>query len=268
LQQAAPLVVLRPMTDTIALASRIADQILFPAALVTDGAERVPESHLEALADAGLFGLRGPRAAGGLELSQEQFSQVVEALAGGCLATTFVWLQHHAAVQALAQSSNTTLAAAWLHELCAGRRRAGLALHALRPGPALLGATPVPGGYLLEGSAPWVTGWGMIHTLFTIARSTDQQTLSVFIDAEESSSLAATRERLVATNASRSVVLRFRQHFVAHEQVVSLEPYRPMPAHDGGGRINGSLALGVAQRACRLIRSALLGELRAVPPDP
>jgi alkylation response protein AidB-like acyl-CoA dehydrogenase len=241
------------MTDAVARASHIADEILFPAAIETDAAERVPESHLRALADAGLFGLRGPRAAGGLELRQEEFSPVVESLAGGCLATTFVWLQHHGAVQALAQSGNTALAAAWLPELCAGRRRAGLALQALRPGPALLEAVPAPGGYRLEGNVPWVTGWGMIHTLFTVARSAGQQTVSLLIDAAESRSLSATLQRLVATNASRSVVLRFRQHFVPHEQVVSVEEYEPMPAYDGGGRSNGSLALGVCQRACRLI---------------
>jgi alkylation response protein AidB-like acyl-CoA dehydrogenase len=137
------------MTDEAMLAaSRVADDILFPAALTTDAAERIPEGHLLALADAGLFGLRGPRSAGGLELGQEQFSPVVERLASGCLATKFVWLQHHTAVQALAESDNVELASEWLP----------------------------------EGHVPWVTGWSLIHTLYTVARSPDEHTVCVLLD--------------------------------------------------------------------------------------
>ena len=211
LQDARPLVVLRPVTETdvIARASRLADELLFPAALATDAAERVPEAHLEALAAAGLFGLRGPRAAGGLELDPAPFCSVVEQLASGCLATTFVWLQHHSAVQALAQSGNRRLAEAWLPDLCAGRRRAGLALQAaLRPGPALLHAAAVPGGYSLEGSVPWVTGWGLIHTLYGVARSPDQHSVAVLIEARDSQTLLASPQRLVATNASAAALMR------------------------------------------------------------
>ena len=265
MQDARTLVVLRPVTDVIALASRLADELLFPAALATDAAERVPETHLEALAAAGLFGLRGPHSAGGLDLDQAPFSDVVELLASGCLATTFVWLQHHSAVQALAQSDNRRLAGAWLPALCAGQRRAGLALQAaLRPGPALLEAAAVPGGYLLQGSVPWVTGWGLIHTLYGIARSTDPHSVTFLIDANQSQTLKASAQRLVATNASASVTLHLERHFVPHEHVVSVQPYVPPPPHDGGGRSNGSLALGVARRACRLIgETPLWAELDA-----
>jgi hypothetical protein len=42
--------------------------------------------------------------------------------------------------------------------------------------------------------------------------------------------------------------------------VVNVEPYRPPPAYDGGGRPNGSLALGVARRCCALIGPSALDE--------
>lgn len=256
---------LRPVTDVIARATHLADELLFPAALATDAAERVPEAHLEALAAAGLFALRGPASAGGLDLDQPAFSSVVEQLASGCLATTFVWLQHHSAVQALAHSDNHALAAAWLPPLCAGHRRAGLALQAaLRPGPALLQASAVPGGFLLDGSVPWVTGWGLIHGLYGIARSADPHSVAFLIEARDSHTLKSSPQHLVATNASASVALLFQRHFVPHEHIVSVQPYVPLPAHDGGGRSNGSLALGVARRACHLIgNTPLWAELDA-----
>jgi hypothetical protein len=46
--------------------------------------------------------------------------------------------------------------------------------------------------------------------------------------------------------------------------VVNVEPYRPPPAYDGGGRSTASLPLGVARRCCALLGpSALDDELTA-----
>src|SRR4051794_35001228 len=83
-----------------------------------------PETLLTSLAEAGLFGVAGPRSQGGHDVSPAVFAELVEALASGCLATAFVWVQHHGAVRALTETRNQPLADAWLTDLCAGRRRA------------------------------------------------------------------------------------------------------------------------------------------------
>lgn len=237
----------------IEAAERLANDLLFPTALVTDAAERVPETHLARLADEGLFALCGPRQHGGLEVGAGAFTCIVEALASGCLATAFVWIQHHGVVQALASGTNAALAAEWLAPLCAGTRRAGVALSGVRPGPHQLRARSVPGGLRLDGRAPWVTGWSLVDVLLTPVRTHDDQTLTLLLDARPSEALEVTARPLVATNASCSVELLFRSFFVPSERVVRSEPYAELPAHDGGGRPNGSLALGVARRAGALI---------------
>ena len=252
------------MSELLERAQCLADEILFPAALATDTAARIPEHQLQQLAKAGLFAVFGPRELGGFAITPAVFAQLVEALASGCLATTFVWIQHHGAVQALAAAPDTPLARGWLAELCAGRRRTGLAIGGLRPGPAQLRARPVSGGWLLDGGVPWVTGWQLVDALLTHALSPEQERLSLLLDAAPADTLTATPQRLVATNASCTVELRFRSHFVARERLVASEPYTPLPAHDGGGRSNGSLALGIARRCAALIGpSPLDGELRA-----
>jgi alkylation response protein AidB-like acyl-CoA dehydrogenase len=101
-------------------ARQLADEVLFTSAMNVDAADRVPSEHFDALAAAGLFGLAGPAAAGGLDVDLATFCNVIEIMASGCLATTFVWLQHHGAVRALAASANSVLAAEWLPQLCAG----------------------------------------------------------------------------------------------------------------------------------------------------
>jgi alkylation response protein AidB-like acyl-CoA dehydrogenase len=243
------------MTPAEALrrATQVAEEILFPAAMSVDAADRIPAGHLEALASAGLYGLAGPTSAGG-GLDGAAFARVIEVMSGGCLATTFVWLQHHSAVRALTASANADLRDQWLNPLCLGVRRAGIALGGARPGPALLRARPVPGGYLLDGSAPWVTGWDMIDVTLTLARDDAGNVVAALVPAEVSRTLTATRLPLVAVNASRTVELAFTAHFVPAELVTGVIPHAQWLARDVGGlRPNGSLALGIASRCCRLL---------------
>jgi alkylation response protein AidB-like acyl-CoA dehydrogenase len=232
----------------------VADEVLFPSAMNVDVAERIPAEHLDALATAGLYGVAGPRWAGGWEADLATFCSVIEIMSGGCLATTFVWLQHHSAVRTLTSSPNSDLRDRWLEPLCAGARRAGIALGGARPGPPLLVARVVPGGYAFDGSAPWVTGWGMIDVLHTLARDDSGNVVAALLPAVASASLAADQLDLVAVNASRTVELQFVGHFVPAELVSFVMPHSEWLARDAGGlRANGSLSLGVAGRCCQLI---------------
>jgi alkylation response protein AidB-like acyl-CoA dehydrogenase len=104
----------------VAAAERLADKVLFPAALAADAADTVPVELLDALAAAGLYALTA-------EADFETACAVVEALASGCLTTTFVWVQHLGVVRAVSSSENDAVRE-WLSRLCSGERRAGLAL--------------------------------------------------------------------------------------------------------------------------------------------
>ncbi|HEY9241046.1 MAG TPA: acyl-CoA dehydrogenase family protein, partial [Streptosporangiaceae bacterium] len=162
--------------DILTRAGVLAADVLAPAAMAVETSQQVPPGHLDRLAAEGFYGLAGPREAGGLDLPLPATCQVIETLAGACLSTTFVWLQQHSAVRAVARSANAGLRASLLGPLCRGERRAGLALGGTLPGPPRLRAQAVPGGYLLDGSSPWVTGWGLTDTLLVAARD-DQDTI-------------------------------------------------------------------------------------------
>jgi alkylation response protein AidB-like acyl-CoA dehydrogenase len=246
----------------------IAETVLYPSAMTVDSLQAIPREQLDALAAAGLYGIAAPPESGGLAADLDTFCQVVEILASGCLATTFVWLQHHGAVRALAESPNDQLRQAWLRPLAAGQRRAGVALGGARPGPVLLAARRVPGGYELDGSSPWVTGWGMVDAIYTLAMAAEGEVVAALIPAQASASLTAARLDLVAVNASATVELSFARHFVPDGQVSSVFPQAEWLARDTRGlRPNGSLALGVAARCCLLAGQpaldAELSQLRA-----
>jgi alkylation response protein AidB-like acyl-CoA dehydrogenase len=240
--------------------------LLFPAALSTDAADLVPRAHLDALAEAGLFGVVGPREHGGLGADLPDFCGVVEALASGCLSTTFVWIQHHTPVRAIASSENAALQQEWLPRLCVGRTRAGIALGGLRAGPSQIEARRIDGGWRLDGDVPYITGWGLIDVLFVAARTAgpEPRAVTVLVPAEASGALTVEPLRLLATNSSGTVTAKLRGLFVPDECVVGVDAYRSPPPYDGGGRPNGSLSLGVTNRCCRLIGpSALDAELDA-----
>ncbi len=253
------------MADVLEDARRIADEVLFPSALATDAAPLVPRSSLDLLAEEGFYGMAAPRAVGGWELARADANAVIETLASGCLTTTFVWLQHHNAMRAVASSETSGLADAWAAAMARGEARAGIALVGERAGPPALSVRPGPDGYVLDGEAPWVTGWGRVDVVLVAARAGDL-VVRLLIDATAAPTLEAEPLALVAANASGTVTLRFRGHAVPAERLVNEEPHVQVVARDAAGlRTNGSLALGVAARCCALLQDdRLADELRSV----
>jgi alkylation response protein AidB-like acyl-CoA dehydrogenase len=218
-----------------------------------DAADTVPEEHLRGLADAGLYGIFAPVEVGGLGLGAE-VGLVIEELASACLASTFVWLQHLRLLGAMLDPGTpAALREALLPAVVSGDVRGGVALTGLLPGPPRLTARPVDGGWLLDGEAPWVSGWGVVDLLVTVARGPEDTAVTLLMDAREQQGLAAARQRLAAANASATVQLSFDGVFVPDGRLVDQRPYDPVAAQSEGLRGNGSLALGVGRRCCALI---------------
>jgi hypothetical protein len=222
--------------DVVGVAARIADDVLFPDAMRVDRLDTLPVAHLDALAAAGLYGAAAPREAGGLGLELPEFCAVVQELASGCLAAAFIYIQHAGLLMRLAYgAAPPELREKWLTQACQGTLRGGIALTGQIPGPPMLRAEPAAGGWRLDGTAPWVTGWGLVDLL------------------------------LIAVDASVTVKLGFDGLRVPAERFVSQVPFDPAGnLRPEGLRVNGSLALGVARRCCRLLGPGPLdGELVA-----
>jgi alkylation response protein AidB-like acyl-CoA dehydrogenase len=242
--------------DALAAAQRLADDLLFPAALEVDAAELVPRAHLDALADAGLYGLWGPADAGGLDVDAATGLRVVETLAAGCLTTTFVWLQHQGVVRQIGQAP-AAVRDTWLAPLCRGDWRAGVAIAGIRPGTDPLRVRQSTRGWALHGAVPWVTGWGLVDVVHVAALDDDGNVVWLLIDADRAPSMHVERQRLVACDASGTVTITFADHQVAGERVTMRTSYDDWRRGDADTlRGNGSLALGVAGRCAALLDAA------------
>jgi alkylation response protein AidB-like acyl-CoA dehydrogenase len=241
--------------DILTAVRRLADDVLFPGAMRVDGLDAVPAAHLDALAAEGLYGVSVPERAGGLGLDLRTTCAVTEELASGCLATTFVWLQHRGLTLTLAADSTpAALRDQWLGPACQGKVRGGIALTGLIPGPPRLRARPAEGGWRVDGEAPWVTGWGLTDLLLVVARGPAESVVSLILDAVAQPGLKVTRQRLAAVNASVTVQLDFDGVVVPPERLVVQEPFDPAESlRPDRLRINGSLALGLVRRCCQLM---------------
>jgi hypothetical protein len=243
--------------EIVERAERLADAVLLPDAAAVDAADRVPERHLRLLDEAGLTGL-----AAALPDLETRLA-VTAALAGGSLATAFVWLQHQGALAAVIRGP-ADLAGRYAEPLATGALRAGVAITAVRP-PAPLTLSPAPGGFTLTGRVPWVTGWGIADLLLVAAVDGDRAVSTALVDAAAAPTLRAEPLDLVAARASRTVTLVLHRHPVPADRIVATLPLADWRAADAAGLAgNGALPLGVARRAARLAgSSALLAEVAA-----
>ncbi len=242
--------------DVLAVARRFADDLLFSEAMRVDALDLLPVAQLNALAAEGLYGASVPVQAGGLGLDLRAACAVTEELASGCLATTFVWLQHRGLSMTLAaEGTPAALRDRWLGPVCRGEVRGGIALTGTIPGPPLVRARPAAhGGWQVDGEAPWVTGWGLIDLLLVQARGPADSIVTLILDAAAQPGLTVTRQRLAAVNASVTVRLGFDSVLVPAERFTGQVPFDPAESlRPDRMRINGSLALGLVSRCARLL---------------
>ena len=246
--------------DLTAALQRLSSRF-FADAPAVETAESIPDEHLRGLADAGLYGLFAPAAAGGLGLEYLGMCSVVEQLSSGCLASTFVWAQHFRFLGAMLQPfTPAPLREKYLLRAVKGEIKGGVALTGLLPGPPRLMARPAPGGWLLEGEAPWVSGWGTVDVIVVLARGPDETVVTLLLDAKPQPGLSVTPLRLVAINASHTVRARFGGVFVGDDMAIGEQDYVTALQQSERLRLNGSFALGLVRRCCSLMGPSVLDQ--------
>jgi alkylation response protein AidB-like acyl-CoA dehydrogenase len=242
-------------------AHTIAEDVLFPAALEVDAQGVIPRSHFDLLATQGFYGLAGDPERGGVEVDFPSFVSILETLAGGCLTTTFTWIQHHSVVRGLTGTANADLREKYLDAAMRGELRGGVAFAGAIPQPPRLWATATDGGWLLSGEAPFVTGWGIVDVLQISARNTSlgagESTGTIvtgLIDAEAGAGITVEELHMVAAQGSNTVRLRFADYVLPAEKIISEVSHQDFLTNQRmSSRRSGCLAMGLAGRCIRMI---------------
>ncbi len=257
------------MTCVLDAATALADDVLFPAAADVDRTGVIPDGHFAVLAEQGFYGLFAPLDAGGPGVEFTEALRVIEVLAGGCLTTTFTWLQHHGIVMALLTTPNAALRTRLLTAAVRGDVRGGGAFSGIVHTPPRVRATRRPDGWSISGRVPFVSGWGIVDVLHVSAH--DESTgdvVSGLIDARPGPGIAAVEPLiLVAGQGTNTVALELRDLVLPDERVTTRTDRTAFLAGLAIGlRVDSALALGITGRAVRLLTTTdytAAGALRA-----
>ncbi|MCW3099112.1 MAG: Acyl-CoA dehydrogenase [Chthonomonadaceae bacterium] len=266
----------------LAAARDVCETALGPNAEATDRGPGPNRANFEALAEKGLLGLAIPKEYGGLDASGATQRKFTQLLASYCGVTTFTQAQHHGPSRMIANGPNADLKCRLLPDLASGRRMSGISFaHLRRPGPPILRAEPVEGGWRLQGTAPWVTGWGLISQVAFGATLPDGRFLYVWSptgreefpdlfanvgppEGNWGSLVASSPLALCAMNASATVELTLADWFIPAAHRLSESDRETMQRNDRNGVLGATaMPLGCAAAAIRLLGAT--AEKRPIP---
>ncbi len=219
-----------------------------------------PGDFLRRLGAAG--GLVGPGRTDDLGPALRTMAEVSET----CGTTGFcLWCQNTSAWY-LANTANSGLRERHFAAVGAARRLGGTALsnpmkHYARFEPLKLAGTPVPGGYAVSGTLPWVSNLGPDHA-FGLVFATPAGTAAAYVTCDRPGLELKRTAAFAALEGTATFALRFDRFFVAESELLA-EPAEPFVRQVQAGFLLLQLGLGFG-----LIRGAqrdLIGcELPAV----
>lgn len=162
----------------LAIAENYLRTTVHPRAAAIDRDLEALRTALLGLGKYGLLALRVPQRWGGAGVDKISFYHFQESIARYSGALAFLQTQHQSAAALLAQGMNDSLKQELLPLMGRGEELVGVGFsHLRRPGPPRVRAVPVSDGYQLQGTVPWITGYGIFQAFLVGARLPDHRTL-------------------------------------------------------------------------------------------
>lgn len=246
-------------TAIVETAARLGAEDLAPRAAVTDLGAMPPRENFVALAQAGLLGLSIPARFGGLEADAITRLRVLETLSRYCAATPFLFTQHLGVCASVA-AGGSALAPHILPRLATGELLAGIGASQLRrAGAPQMRARKTVGGYILDGSVPWASGYGLMTHLALGATNEDGLPLFFWVPfkAAPGISFGEVQDMVVMRSASTVPVL-CRELFVGDDALIGDDSGGYWRAQHGGALSSpAAFLLGIGAGCLDGLRVAL-----------
>ena len=230
-----------------------------PLAQVIDRDPSALRVALQGLADRDLMAMKRPNAFGGPEMSEPLFRRFQEEVARTSGALAFLQTQHQSAVAMIGRGENAALAAEYLPQMGDGRRYVGIGFSQLRrPGPPMMRATPVEGGFQLDGQVPWVTGWDFYEEFLLGAQLPDGEAIFAPVPLRDGPGLRVSPPMaLAAMGSANTVSVSFENVFLPADRVVFTRPAGWIRNNDQINiALQGHFAIGCAQAGIDVVRAA------------
>lgn len=225
------------------------------------GIDRDPvalKAALTGLGSRSLLGLMVPKDWGGPEVDIQTYRAFQQLVARYSGALAFLQTQHQSAARTISSSENKTLKSEYLPYMSNGEILLGVGVSQLRrPGPPLVKALPVEGGYQIHGKVPWITGFGLFQEFIIGATLPDGRALFGLVPLRKASNMAFSEPmQLAAMTSTNTVRATIRNWFLPQQQVVSIKPAGWYRENDKKNVLHHSLfPLGCARAGLDIIEN-------------
>jgi alkylation response protein AidB-like acyl-CoA dehydrogenase len=244
----------------------LADEVFRPQAETADRGDinGIVAENIRQLASRGYYGLGIGREYGGIGADDAVRREFTEIIASACGVTAFTQQQLHSGGGYAQSSLSDAVKADLLPKLASGEVLCGVAFsHLRRKGPPMVTAQRVDGGFMINGVAPWVTGWSLLDGFMlgaTVpADRPDEEPKHMYAYVPTKGNEAALTPSepisLHVMNASDTVEVAVSNLFVPIETVIREKPAADMRRDDICG-ISGHvfLPLGCARGSIHYLR--------------
>lgn len=213
-------------TDVLPGLAELITAELAPNVVDIDIHAQYPKRFMHKLGAIGGFGSLTPPELGGSGRGLAHAIQVIEEVSKECVSTGFlVWAQY-ALQWYLNNSANAALKARVLPDVARGELLGGTGQsNAMKScvgiEEARLKATPVEGGYIINGTLPWVSNIGIDHAFHVGATVAGQSGLLVGLVRGDHPGLTLVQNaRFIGMDGTNTFACQFKNAFLPEDQVV------------------------------------------------
>ena len=242
------------------LARKVAREKIAPWAADVDDKERYPEEAIQAIVEAGLYGIWVPDEYGGSDLGCLALALACEEIAWACAASATQYLDQPLGGLPILQSGTAEQKTKYLPRLATGELLAAYSLSEPEAGSdaASLRTTAVRRGdhYVLNGAKQWCTNGdhaGVICVFATVDRTRRAKGVTAFlVEPGFPGFSVGKKERKMGIRGSPTVALHFNDCLVPAEQRLGQdgEGFRiAMRTLDVTRPATGAMAVGIGQAA-------------------
>ena len=195
------------------------------------------------------LGLKIPTLWGGRGLDASQFQAFQELLTRYSGALAFLQAQHQSAGSLLSRCQQFALKQQYLPQMSTGAIAIGVGFSHLRRSPSPVTATTVDGGFCLNGTIPWITGFGMFHAFIGAAALPDHRAVYGLLPLTPADGLHFSPPlAMAAMSATQTVTATLQDWFLPSDQVLWITPPRAIDESDRQNVLQHSFyALGCAR---------------------
>jgi len=209
-----------------------------------------------------LLGLSVPTEWGGQAWNSREFNQFIEQLTRYSGALALLQIQHQSAVKSLAASANLALKQRYLEAAAKGHIGIGIGYSHLRRPQQPVTVEATPEGYLFNGVAPWVTGFGIFQHWLLAGQLPDGR--AVFALVPFQAVMAAGHSLafgppmdLAAMGSTQTVAAKLNNWLVPQDLVLDIKPAGWIQTRDRTNPLSHSFfALGCARAGLDIMEQA------------